>query len=113
MSTDQENDQFAALLVELEAKHGRIGVVTSKDGKSWRVVLRKPKRAEYKMFRANTNNPQRAPEAQETLFMQTCLYPEGRAALDVLLEEWPGIPEACGQTFIDLGGMVGIESGKG
>lgn len=99
-------------LAELEQKHGRIGVVSHPDDKSWVVVLRKPKRAEYKMFRAHANNPQHAPDSQENLLKQTCVwsYP---TALDPLLEEWPGIPEACGKTLAMLAGMSGLEQGKG
>jgi hypothetical protein len=99
------------LLADLEAAHGRIGVVTAKNG-AWEVVLRKPSRAEYKMFRSLSHNAQKLPEAQEQLFGQTCVYPADRAAREVLLDEWPGIPEACGQMLIDLAGMSGIESGK-
>lgn len=99
-------------LLELEAKHGRIGVVTHPDGKSWTVVLRKPRRAEYKMFRAHSNDPRRAPDAQENLIKQTCVFPDA-AGLEALLEDWPGIPEACGRTLIELAGMSGLEQGKG
>jgi hypothetical protein len=101
----------AEKLVELEAKHGRIGVVTHPDAKSWAVVLRKPRRGEYKMFRAHSNNPQRAPDAQENLVKQTCVWPEP-AGLEAMLEEWPGIPEACGRMLIELAGMSGLEQGK-
>ena len=99
-------------LAELEAAHGRIGVVTHTDGKSWAVVLRKPKRGEYKMFRAHSGNDQKRPEAQENLVKQTCIWPETGQALDALLDEWPGIPEACGAMLMSLAGMSGLEQGK-
>jgi hypothetical protein len=108
-----KDETFTQLVESLEAAHGRIGVVTHPDGRTWRVVMRKPKRAEYKMFRANSNNAQRVADAQETFLLQTCVYPASRAELDVLLDEWPGIPEACGRTILDLCGMTGVESGKG
>ena len=100
-------------LLELEAKHGRIGVVTHPDGKSWAIVLRKPRRNEYKMFRAHSNNPQRLADAQEVLVTQTCIWPADPNALQALMDEWPGIPEACGRTLIELAGMSGLEQGKG
>lgn len=98
-------------LLELEAKYGRIGVVTHHDGKSWAIVLRKPKRAEYKLFRANVNNPARAPEAQETLVKQTCVFPDANG-LEAMLEDWPGIPEAAGKMLSELAGLAGIEQGN-
>jgi len=99
-------------LEELEALHKRIGVVTHPDGKSWYVVLRKPKRAEYKLFRANSNNPQLQAEAQEKLFKCTCVVPATQPEIEALLDEWPGIPEACARMFIELAGMAGVEEGK-
>jgi hypothetical protein len=98
---------------ELETKHRYIGIVTASDGKSWRVVLRKPSRVEYKRFRAFSNNPQRIEVAQETLFNDICVYPAGQQAREALLDEWPGIPEACGKMLLELSGMSGIEQGKG
>ncbi len=97
----------------LEQTHGRIGVVTSPDGRSWGVVMRKPKRAEYKMFRANATSDkvQIKNEAQETFFKQTCVWPNAQS-LDALLEEWPGIPEACSGVLMSLAGMSGAEQGK-
>jgi hypothetical protein len=106
------SDAFTTLLTELEAKHKRIGVVTHPDGKSWVVVLRKPTRAEYKMFRSNSNSPQKASDAQEIHCRSTVVYPPSKEAFDALLEEWPGIPEACGKTIIELAGMSGLEQGK-
>ena len=46
------------------------------------------------------------------LVKQTCVWPEGQAAVDTLLDEWPGIPEACGNMFMSLAGMAGTEQGK-
>ena len=102
-----------AKLEELEALHKRIGVVTHPDGKTWAVVLRKPTRNEYKLFKANANNPAATSESQERLFKATCVLPAGLPAIEVLLDDWPGIPEACSKTFSMLAGMTGIEEGKG
>jgi hypothetical protein len=103
---------FETLLTELEAKHKRIGIVTHPDTKSWIVVLRKPTRAEYKMFRSNSNNAQKASDAQEILCRSIVVYPPSKEQFDALLEDWPGIPEACGKTIIELAGMSGQEQGK-
>lgn len=99
-------------LAALEATHGRIGVVTHHDGKSWVVVLRKPKRGEYKQFRAQSSDTAQRPMAQERLFVATCVYPGTPAEIDALLEDWPGIPEACGTMLMSLAGMAGTEQGK-
>lgn len=99
-------------LRELEAAHKRIGVVTHHDGKSWAVVVRKPSYKEYKLFKANANNPATTSDAQERLFKATCVLPETLADVQALLEEWPGIPEACGKVFQELAGMTGVEEGK-
>jgi hypothetical protein len=112
MDTDATDKAFAEKLTELEAAHGRIGVVTSSDGRSWCVVLRKPKRAEYKMFRANASHDMKRTEAQETFFKQTCVWPATPVEVEALLDEWPGIPEACSGTIMSLAGMSGAEQGK-
>lgn len=97
---------------DLETKYSRIGIVQSPDqGKSWTVVLRKPTRPEYRRFRAESNDPRRAPDAQETLVTSTCVFPD-RGGLQALLDEWPGIPEACAKVLIELAGMAGVEQGK-
>jgi hypothetical protein len=103
-----------AALEELQAKHRTIGIVVARDEKSWAVVLRKPNRGEYKMFRANSNNAGQVSAAQETLFQAISLIPEGKQAIEALLAKWPGIPEACAAvgTFQRLSGMAGTEQGK-
>lgn len=101
-------------LLNLEAKYGRIGVVLSDDPGEWGVVVRRPTRQEYKLYRANSNNPQKAPDAREALFLATCVIPDGPTMSEPLLEAWPGIPEACAVagTFGRLAGMTGAEGGK-
>lgn len=103
-----------AAIEELQAKHKTIGLVVARDEKSWAVVLRKPNRGEYKMFRANSNNAAQVSAAQETLFKSIALLPDGQQAVDALLNKWPGIPEACAAagTFQRLSGMAGTEQGK-
>jgi hypothetical protein len=34
------------------------------------------------------------------------------AEIEPLLNEWPGIPEACGKMIVELAGMSGFEQGK-
>lgn len=102
-------------LDELEVLHKRIAHVkgrpNAKGEPEWEVVYRKPKRAEYKMFRRNASNEQAKSEAQEILARQLVVYPE-LSAFDALLEDYPGIPEASSKAFVCLNGMESDESVK-
>ena len=99
-------------LTALETQHKRIGVVYHQQDKNlWAVVLRKPNRAEYKRFRAWCNNPQRVADAQEQLFNDTIVWP-AKADREAMLEDWPGIPEACAKMLVELAGMSGVEHQK-
>ncbi len=106
--TPPSDEQIAAL----EATHGRIGVMAHSDDKSWVVVLRKPNGGEYKRFRAQSVDTAQRAMAQERLFTSTCVYPSTPAEVQALLDEWPGIPEACGSLLMSLAGMAGNERGK-
>ena len=94
---------------EFEAKHGRIAHVRGKDG-AWECVFRKPKRAEYKRFRALAVSDSKA-EAQEWLALATCVYPDA-TALEALLDNYPGIPEAAAGKLTELAGIATEETGK-
>jgi len=105
-------------LLELDAKHGRIAHVKSNHlvdpladvpVPRWEVVLRKPNRAEYKAFRAMAP---KSPDAQENLVRQIMVEPEGATAIDALINDWPGIPEACTEALYQLTGMTAEELGK-
>lgn len=98
-------------IISLEGTHHRIGVVTDPTGKEWCVVLRKPNSGEYKRFRSWSNQPMRMAEAQEQMVKDTCVFPTG-GDLEALLEDWPGVPEACGRMILELAGMAGVERGK-
>lgn len=97
-------------LDELEATHGRIAHVRSKQGE-WEVVFRKPTRAEYKQYRARHHNPMQVADAQEILARQTVVYPS-KEAFDALLEVWPAIPETASEAFRDLLDAQRDDSGK-
>jgi hypothetical protein len=106
------SEEFDAMLVELEAKHKRIGIVEHPDDKSLVVVLRKMSRAEFTMFSDSLNNPQRAGRAVEAVLRQTCVYPEGKTALEALMDDWTGVTAAVQPTIMRLAGMVGVEHAK-
>ncbi len=97
---------------KLEAEHGRIAHVRAKEDNrgdvAWEVVLRKPKRAEVKMFRAQSHNPAQQSEAQEILTRKICVYPSIEK-LDALLEDGWAIGEACGPA---LNRLIGVGVGS-
>ena len=109
----------------LEASYGRILHITGSND-AWTIVLRKPKRTEYKQFRSKTHDPKQISDAQEILVRQIIVGVDGQIAaaedkaalnlvreqFDKLLEEWPGIPEACGDSLQELVGMAGSEQTK-
>lgn len=92
---------------EFDAKYGRIAHVKGmplpgEDEPSWEVVLRKPRRAEYKVYRSQVT--QSIADATEYYVLATCVHPTGDA-LEALLDEYPGIPEACGKQIHKLVGL--------
>ena len=103
-------------LSNFEVKYRRVAHLVSSrkkvDGSpEWEIVLRKPTRIEYKHFRSQCHNDARIADAQEEMVRKLMVYPEGDA-ISNLLEDWPGIPEACGEALRDLAGMSGQESAK-
>ena len=97
---------------ELEAKYGELRAMRH-HSKPLAVILREPKRGEYKMYRAGATNERTKADAQETLFKQICVVPEGPAAVEQLLDQWPAAPEACSSMIEKLAGLTGVEQGKG
>ena len=99
-------------IATLEAQYKTIAVVRNPRSDEM-VVLRKPTRAEYKMFRSNANNPQKHESAQETLVRQIAVYPDA-AGLERLFDgEWLALDQACGKALVALLGTTGDESLKG
>lgn len=100
---------------ELEAKHGELLVCRAKmrEGDQqprWTIALRKPKRANYKMYRAGEKKGD--PDAQENLVIGICVYPE-RPELLELLERYPAIPEAITEPLKRWLDLDWEEEGKG
>ena len=104
------------LLAQLTVQHGRVAKVSSKarttrrgveikPGADWECVFRKPTPSEYKAFRADSVNPQRAPDSQEILARKTVVHPN-RMEFDRLLDEFPGIPAAAGWSLKKLCGLT-------
>lgn len=108
----------AEQIAEWDAKYKRTAIVRSKhlnaagDGPEWCVVLRRPQRPEYKLLRSQTHNPAQVADAQEVCFRKVCVWPEGHEAVDALLDDFPGIPESCGQAMLELVGAAGSADAK-
>jgi hypothetical protein len=96
---------------ELEGKYGDLRGLKH-NSKPLAVLLREPKLAEYKRYRAGALNERSRPEAQELLFRQLCVWPETPGEVQQLLERWPGCPEACTVIIEKLTGLTGAEQGK-
>jgi len=97
---------------EFESKYKRVARISGKgEPVPWEVVLRKPTRIEYKEWRSRSHNPSQVADAQEVLVRKICVHPTGDA-LDALLEDWPGIPEAASKALHDLVGLGAAEDTK-
>ena len=96
----------------------------------YEAVFRKPKPAEYDVFRANANKEDRKAKAQEQLARATIIAitvgtlstvadsadPKSliavREAFDRLLADYPGIPEAAAEEIGELAGLAKEEQEK-
>ena len=100
----------------LEAEHGEIAHVVGRDygkGPAWEIVLRRPERKHYKVFRAMANHPEKKSDAQEYLTKQMVVYPPPDK-FAALLEENLGLCESDGvsKAITALCRMESDDSGK-
>lgn len=95
-------------LQKLKLEHGEVWHIKGKDD-AWEIVFKKPTRGDYKMFRANNQNPARKPDAQEIL-LRACIVVPPASEFDALLTKFPAIPEAEAVSEA-LSEALGIESG--
>lgn len=108
-------EQIAAF----EEAYGRIAVSASANARptaegqkelpEWTVVLRRPKRGEYKMFRAQSK--QDKADAQEALVRSIMVYP-ATDQIDPLFEEYPALAEGVSRALSSLVGMAVRDDGK-
>ena len=97
---------------ELEGKHGELQALRHRS-KPLAVLLREPKRGEYKMWRAASHDPKKVADAQEVLFRQICVFPETPAEVEQLMDQWIGVAEASSEAIDRLTGLTGVIQGKG
>lgn len=98
-------------LDEWESKYRHIAHLMGEDG-AWEAVYRIPTRLELKAFRGRAHDDKNKADAVEVLARQCVLFPP-KEVFPSLLEEFPGIPEASVQSFMDLAQVEADESGKG
>jgi|GEM_PF-5322365 len=94
-----------------EVVHVR-GKLDAKEEPRWEVVMRKPKRVEWKHYRAMAHDPARASDANEVLFRKCCIHPPS-AGIDALLDNYPAIPESvAGHKDWEIACGAGAESSE-
>lgn len=103
-------------MAELEATHKRIAycasdTVTADGFPEWEIVLRRPSRAEYKMYRSESNDPSRVADSQERQARRTVVWPS-HEQFDAMLDDFPGIAEACAAPLNKLAGIAQVDTGK-
>jgi hypothetical protein len=94
-------------LAKLKADHADIWHIIGKND-AWEIVFKKPSRPQYKMFRANNQNPARKADAQEILLRECIVFPL-RERFDELLNKYPAIPEAeaVSEALVEAMGLEG------
>lgn len=97
----------------LEAKHGDILILRGKPGTDgqpkFELAFRRPKRAEYKMFRHNVAKGD--PDAQETLAMQMVVS-HSREEVDALLDRIPAMLDSCSGQLVKWVGLEEAQEGN-
>lgn len=99
-------------LKDLESKFPGCARVVG-PGEAFEIIVRKPTRQEYRMWRTKVANPQTLPDASEELIRQCAVHPD-RAGVEALFNEFPAIAESDGaQAAIKrLTGMSSQEAAK-
>ena len=103
-------------LGELHTQFGRVAHMVSpmeKDDGSpeWEFVIRKPTRAEFKVFRAMSSDDNRKADAQENFVRKLVVWPSVEE-FNALMEEWPALCDGCGQALLTLSGASQKEAAK-
>lgn len=90
---------------------GTTKMVSEREEIPWEIAFKKPARKDYKFFKAQTANPAKAHDAQETL-LRSCILVPALAGFDALLERFPGIPEcpAVNSALTEALGMDGEDA---
>lgn len=111
MTTPNPNTIPADLIASASAEHGDDGYsVLRTNGMEF--LVRRPTRAEWKRFLADSGNPARRDVATENLVTTSMLWPD-RAEFKARLERRPALCEELAEPVITLAGLTGqVSSGK-
>lgn len=90
----------ASLVDRLKAEHGEVYLVRAAGAE---VVVRPPRRAEYRRFRALVMDESRRADALERLVRDCTVHPAPEE-LDDLLERKPALAEVVGAKLLELAG---------
>lgn len=89
-------------LDQAKATHGEVFRLDHDEAS---VLVRPPKRAEYRKFKATIlGNQAAAADALETLLREVVVYPAPEA-FDAMLDRWPGLSETFGQKVLEIAGV--------
>ncbi|UZX16560.1 hypothetical protein KQ693_05890 [Thermus sp. PS18] len=89
-------------LERLRAEHGEVYWV---EAAGVGLVVRPPRRAEYRRFRAMTLDPERRGDATERLVRDCVVWPSPEE-LDRILETRPALADAVASRLLELAGAV-------
>lgn len=110
-------DETTAKLADLKAKHGTIWVAEvgerGEDGatEDGVVAYRRPTRLEFRAFKANRADDEKAKIAEELLCKSAVVYPDA-VAFDALLDKLPALAQVLAQQIVAAGGGVPLEAKK-
>ncbi len=85
---------------KLKSAHGEIRQL-EKEG--YHVIIRPPKRQEWKRFRTAAADERKRADALEILFRDCCVYPE-KEAVEEMLNRRPGLAEVFGGEAMEFAG---------
>lgn len=95
-------------VAELEAKHGKVLHLRREAGEA---VFRRPKRDEWRKFKADLGNDEGKHMASENLVIACAVWPE-RAQFEALLDDAPGLIDAFANGLTSWSGLGQAETVK-
>lgn len=115
MATTETTKELPKIPADVKTKaiadHGEdaLQVVETKRGE---VLVRAPKRGEWKRFKAAAINEKQRADATENL-VRSCVVHPAEAEFSKLLERFPALADSLGEIVVDLAGAEDALVGKG
>lgn len=92
-----------AIIDKLKSEHGECKLVKTN---GLEIVVRRPRRGEYKRFMKGVSNDRDKADAVETLVLDCVVHPT-RKEFDALLDTLPALCEELGEHVLELAGLSG------